>query len=213
MGNCLAGETCIFSHDPSYLVGKLTLDRARTPPVRAATFSLQDHESFPALGSVRPSTPDMHPTLSLTPPLSGLRPGFDAVLSRARPGSRHAALVPKDTAAPSLDDPVAFPQLGAAAKQAKKHHGKRGAHHGAHDYSTVVAATPSHARDLRPDSRPMHRHGSWSNLRADHSANTTVPPPKNLPWLEAGEKTNKAYIKARTEALRHYGMRNRFLQK
>ena len=35
MGNCLAGDTCIFSHDPSHFVSRLALEESSTPPLQA----------------------------------------------------------------------------------------------------------------------------------------------------------------------------------
>ncbi|EMR62293.1 putative ccch zinc finger and smr domain containing protein [Eutypa lata UCREL1] len=36
--------------------------------------------------------------------------------------------------------------------------------------------------------------------------------PKHIPWLETGDKANKGYLKARQEAIKHGGLRNKFLQ-
>jgi hypothetical protein len=40
-----------------------------------------------------------------------------------------------------------------------------------------------------------------------------IPPPSYIPWLQTGgSRANKAYLKLRQEALRHGGLRNKFLQ-
>jgi hypothetical protein len=39
-----------------------------------------------------------------------------------------------------------------------------------------------------------------------------IPAPEHIPWLETGESANRAYLKARAEAFKHGGLRNKFLQ-
>ena len=63
MGNCLAGDTCIFSHDPSTLVNRLSVDDpasqghgllSTTTGMHASadsSFQVQDHNMFPSLQS------------------------------------------------------------------------------------------------------------------------------------------------------------------
>ncbi|KAK4043639.1 hypothetical protein C8A01DRAFT_12823 [Parachaetomium inaequale] len=222
-GNCLAGSTCIFSHDPAHLVNRLHIDGSGTPPLQHATVNLQDYSNFPAL---QPGTPEQifaaaanYPALGVTPP-----PGFKAHHAypdrpRSRPGSRHQQ---KDNtqSAPSPDDADAFPSLGAAiAKQGKKHHGKRGGHgHGPKEnfapstLADIVKMSPSPAPAT--PSRRVPRNGSSTNVRngENSAAAQAIPNPKHIPWLETGEKANKAYLKARQEAIKHGGLRNKFLQ-
>ncbi|KAL2136031.1 hypothetical protein VTI74DRAFT_5767 [Chaetomium olivicolor] len=223
-GNCLAGSTCIFSHDPSHLVNRLHIDGSGTPPTQHATVNLQDYSSFPAL---QPGTPEQifaatanYPALGVTPP-----PGFKMHHGypdrpRSRPGSRHQQ---KDNtqAAPSLDDADAFPSLGAAVvKQGKKHHGKRGGHgHGQKDnfapstLADIVKMSPSPTPSMQQNRR-VPRNGSSANIRngENSAAAQAIPNPKHIPWLETGERANKAYLKARQEAIKHGGLRNKFLQ-
>ena len=40
----------------------------------------------------------------------------------------------------------------------------------------------------------------------------SIPAPQDIPWLETGERANQAYLKARQEAFKHGGLRNKFLQ-
>jgi hypothetical protein len=44
------------------------------------------------------------------------------------------------------------------------------------------------------------------------SGNSSIPQPEQIPWLETGEAANKAYLKSRAEAIKHGGLRNKFLQ-
>ncbi|KAI5926819.1 hypothetical protein F4810DRAFT_490083 [Camillea tinctor] len=231
MGNCLAGETCIFSHDPAHLMNRLNVDGSSTPPPKNSTLQVQDMNSFPAL---RPGTPELNPYAAsfnysgstLTPP-PGLKPmhayaGSDRSQPRSRPGSRHQAK--EGLSAPSIDDNDAFPSLGSAAstKPSKKHHGKRGGHGHGHKEN----ATPSSLADIvkmspspgpgssRQDSKKIGRNGSATSIRngENSAAAQAIPMPKHIPWLETGDKANKGYLKARQEAIKHGGLRNKFLQ-
>lgn len=226
MGNCLAGATCIFSHDPAHLMNKLSVDENSTPPQK--NLSVQDLTSFPAL---RPTTPELNPfapsfsfsTNGLTPP-PGLRPQnlHANDRPRSRPNSRHQ---PRESlAAPAIDDNDAFPSLGSAsAKPSKKHHGKRGGHGHGHkenyapsSMADVVKMSPLPTPSLgKPDTKKIGRNGSSTNMRGgeNSAAAQAIPSPKHIPWLETGEKANKAYLKARQEAIRHGGLRNKFLQR
>ncbi|KIH91737.1 ccch zinc finger DNA-binding protein [Sporothrix brasiliensis 5110] len=141
-------------------------------------------------------------------------------------------------AAPSIDDTEAFPTLGSAVSSAravsgKKHHGKRGGQ-GHKDGATIGSGasapfTPSSLADIvkmspsptpeaslpRPATiRKLGRNGSMANMRNGETsaAAQAIPTPKHIPWLETGDRANKAYLKARQEAIKHGGLRNKFLQ-
>jgi hypothetical protein len=209
MGNCLAGDTCIFSHDPSHFMNRLALDGSSTPPLQTVqpNFQFQDYNAFPSLQATTPdqwgnsyqsSNSYNYPQMGFTPPsgLKGLQ-GYmsDSSNQRSRPNSRHQA---RDSApaAPSLDDTEAFPSLGAVAgKAGKKHHGKRGG--------------------LRQEMKKLGRNGSSTSIRNGENspAAQAIPSPQHVPWLETGEKANKAYLKARQDAIKHGGLRNKFLQR
>ncbi|KLU82058.1 CCCH zinc finger and SMR domain-containing protein [Magnaporthiopsis poae ATCC 64411] len=232
-GNCLAGATCIFSHDPVHLMNKLTVDGTSTPPSShkgALNIQLQDLNSFPSL---QPPTPEnmggltasnMYPSLGITPPpgFKILGVGGEISRPRSRPGSRHQQKEMAQ-AAPSLDDTEAFPSLGSASAKAagKKHHGKRGGH-GHHkenftpsSLADIVKMSPSpQPESSKLASRKMGRNGSSTNIRNGENSATAqaIPSPKHIPWLETGDKANKAYLKARQEAIKHGGLRNKFLQ-
>ncbi|EAQ92730.1 hypothetical protein CHGG_00965 [Chaetomium globosum CBS 148.51] len=140
-------------------------------------------------------------------------------ICKSRPGSRHQQ---KDNtqSAPSPDDADAFPSLGAAiVKQGKKHHGKRGGHgHGPKENFTpstladIVKMSPTPTPAV--PNRRAPRNGSSTNVRngENSAAAQAIPNPKHIPWLETGDKANKAYLKARQEAIKHGGLRNKFLQ-
>ncbi|SPN97118.1 related to nuclear WD protein PRL1 [Cephalotrichum gorgonifer] len=215
MGNCLAGDTCVFSHDPAQLVANLSLDGNHTPPSNSANLYVQDYSSFPTLHG---ASQDGYPPFSGSPSFGlsqspGLRPfhGGDS-RPRSRPGSRHQS---KDQA-PALDDNEAFPTLGAG-KPGKKHHGKRGGHGHKEAFvpgslADIVKMAPSPSPSPRGDKRPG-RNGSTGSKTGENSvAAQAIPSPKLIPWLETGERANKAYLKARQEAIKHGGLRNKFLQ-
>jgi hypothetical protein len=234
MGNCLAGDTCIFSHDPSHFMNRLALDGSSTPPLQNVqpNFQIQDYNNFPSL---QPPTPDQwgnayqttafnYPNLGFTPPagFKGVQ-GYasDSSNNRSRPTSRQARETP---AAPALDDTEAFPSLGAvAAKGGKKHHGKRGGHgHNTKESPApsslieVVKMAPSPGPGaLRQEGKKLGRNGSSSSIRngENSAAAQAIPSPQHVPWLETGDKANKAYLKARSDAIKHGGLRNKFLQR
>ncbi|KAH7035028.1 uncharacterized protein B0I36DRAFT_238291 [Microdochium trichocladiopsis] len=228
MGNCLAGETCIFSHDPSHLMNRLTLDVNGTPPTKSQNLQVQDLTSFPSL---RPRTPELNPNAAsftfsgstLTPP-PGLKPsnhyGGELVHNRSRPVSRQQSREPPS--APPIDDNEAFPSLGSASlKPSKKHHGKRGGHgHGPKEggmpgsLADIVRMSPSPLPSPRLETKKLVRNGSGIGLKSGENSATAlaIPMPKHIPWLETGERANKGYLKARQEAIKHGGLRNKFLQ-
>lgn len=241
-GNCLAGTTCVFSHDPTNLLSRLNIDGRNTPPPQIGV-QLHDYNAFSML---QPATPEQlpifpasgsYPAVGLTPPPGfKLTPGSgDISRPRSRPGSRqqiHRDNV-SNQAAPSIDDTDAFPSLGSASSKAagKKHHGKRGGH-GHHKENATGTFTPNSMADIvkmspspgpeavspsaaRQASRKLGRHGSSANLRNGENSATAqaIPTPKHIPWLETGDKANKAYLKSRQEAIKHGGLRNKFLQR
>ncbi|KAH8815085.1 hypothetical protein F5884DRAFT_163722 [Xylogone sp. PMI_703] len=235
MGNCLAGDTCIFSHDPSHFMNRLALDESSTPPLQnaQASFQFQDYNAYPALGgnpeqwsnSYQSNNSLSNYPQGFTPPPSFKAiQGYnsDASSQRSRPNSRHQTRDSGPTA-PSLDDTEAFPSLGAVAgKGGKKHHGKRGGHGHSHKDNTapssladVVKMSPSPGPGgARENKKVGSRNGSFANLRngENSAAAQAIPSPQHIPWLETGDKANKAYLKARQDAIKHGGLRNKFLQ-
>ncbi|POR32050.1 Polyadenylate-binding protein-interacting protein 7 [Tolypocladium paradoxum] len=230
MGSCLAGDTCIFSHDPSKFMNKLSLeDPGTTSSGNQGSLQLQDINLFPSLQQESPNYKGVYmgsPNLAA----AGLNPppgprhflGTESPRLRSRPGSRQQA---KDMtgSAPAMDDNEAFPSLGSAsAKQGKKHHGKRGGHGHGHkenlapsSLADIVKRMPSPAPGLsRPESRRSGHNGGAALVQNGENspAAQAIPSPKHIPWLETGERANKAYLKARQEAIKHGGLRNKFLQ-
>ncbi|EON97924.1 putative ccch zinc finger and smr domain containing protein [Phaeoacremonium minimum UCRPA7] len=108
------------------------------------------------------------------------------------------------------------------AKSGKKHHGKRGGHgHGPKETFTpssladIVKMSPSPGPgSSRQETRKLGRNGSSTSVRngENSAAAQAIPNPKHIPWLETGDKANKAYLKSRQEAIKHGGLRNKFLQ-
>jgi hypothetical protein len=217
-------------------MNRLALDGSSTPPLQNAqpTFQFQDYNAFPSLQS---STPDQwpssypnsnnytYPHIGFTPP-SAIKnmQGYtsDGSSQRSRPTSRHHTRE-STPAAPALDDTEAFPSLGAVAtKGGKKHHGKRGGHGHNHKESVpsslaeVVKMSSSQGSGaIRSDMKKLNRNGSSTSIRngENSAAAQAIPAPHHVPWLETGEKANKAYLKARQDAIKHGGLRNKFLQR
>ncbi|KAI6820325.1 hypothetical protein KC348_g10770 [Hortaea werneckii] len=143
--------------------------------------------------------------------------------SGSRPTSRHASrsVTPSQ---PNFQDDEAFPSLGSAAanKPGKRHHGKRGGH-GHHNNSNLPPTPGSLADVVRmspspgPAAREAMRRGlrnnrSFTASRENSSAAMAIPAPTDIPWLDTGTGINAAYMKARQEAFKHGGLRNKFLQ-
>ncbi|GIZ43571.1 hypothetical protein CKM354_000679100 [Cercospora kikuchii] len=161
----------------------------------------------------------------------GLFPNFVPTGPRqSRPGSRHSQRSHSNRtgtpgAQPNFQDDEAFPTLGSAASKpvGKRHHGKRGGH-GHHNHgqpvqqpgslADVVRMSPSpsplNARDAMR--RGLKNNRSFTATRENSAAAMAIPAPKEIPWLETGDKINQAYMKARQEAFKHGGLRNKFLQ-
>jgi len=217
-------------------MARMRLEGAATPLQHAhANFQIQDYEAFPtlhaqlqsaghlynlpmtgvdwnafeqqngSLGAVAPP-PGLNPLASYTPSVSSR--------SQSRPVSRHTSRAPTPSI-PSVDDNEAFPSLGSAAtvKGGKKHHGKRGGHGHAHKES------PSSLADLvrmSPSPGPAQLRKDFQKARGfnreNGPANLAIPSPEHIPWLATGDSANKAYLKARGEAIKHGGLRNKFLQ-
>lgn len=234
-GNCLAGTTCAFSHDPSSLMARMVISDASTPPLQAAVpnFQMQDYETFPMLQAGSGWNPQnagvegisleqlyglttsgaKHPPPGLSP-FPHFSPG-NMSRSNSRPGSRQhsRATTPSILA---VDDNEAFPSLGSAvaAKSGKRHHGKRGGHghnkEQPNNLADVVRMSPSPApAQLR---KPLRSAKSFNGSRENSAAAQAIPAPQHIPWLDTGEKANKAYLQARTEAFKHGSLRNKFLQ-
>ncbi|KAK8163014.1 hypothetical protein BKA80DRAFT_274282 [Phyllosticta citrichinensis] len=235
-GNCLAGETCLFSHDPASLLSKMSLEGSATPPAQP-NFQVQDYEAFPSLQQTSQASMSQYLHLKdsgleqyynvsgvATPP-PGLSPFPTFTPSSARSHSRPSSSRQvshsraSTPSAPAADDPEAFPSLAsaAAAKSGKRHHGKRGGHgHGSKETSQpntlaeVVRMSPSPA-PTQPR-KGLRTAKSFNGSRENSAAAQAIPPPEHIPWLETGEAANKAYLKARQEAFKHGGLRNKFLQ-
>lgn len=236
MGNCLAGDGCPFSHDPSALISNLSVSSNSRPasPAPSSLFQVDSHSDafpplsstgvedqwsnqynsrYPVLGSqAKAIPPGLHPGM-------GRRNGSMTHLGRpsSRPTSRHQNRPELNPTALSVDDPDAFPTLAAvSAKNAgKKHHGKRGTHNG------VKETVPSSLADvvrMSPSPGPYKGKNAPKNTketkgRENSAAALAIPAPQNIPWLETGARANQQYIKYRTEAIRHGTVRNKFLQR
>lgn len=228
----------MFSHDPSALMARMVISDASTPPLQAAApnFQMQDYDSFPTLHPTGSSawTPQLaaaetasleqlygltggakHPPPGLSP-FPNFTPG-NMSRPQSRPSSRQHSRATTPSV-PAVDDNEAFPSLGsaAAAKSGKRHHGKRGGHghnkeHAApNNLADVIRMSPSPApAQLRKGLRPAK---SFNGSRENSTAAQAIAAPQHIPWLETGDRANKAYMQARHEAFKHGSLRNKFLQ-
>ena len=240
MGNCLAGDTCVFSHDPTNLVANLNLGASDSAVEQGAngqpSFQVQDYDAFPILQSTAANqwaqnqmNGYMFAGANGRAILSNSALGGGSNLANvsssprshgSRPTSRHSSRATTPSI-PAVDDTDAFPTLGSASvKSAKRHHGKRGGH-GHSNHNAKENATSSLADVVRMSPTPVPgllRKGlvksrSYTGSRENSAAANAIPPPEHIPWLETGDKANQAYIKARQDAFKHGGLRNKFLQR
>lgn len=230
MGNCLAGDGCPFSHDPSALVANLSVEDAGQPGA-GPSFQIENvSDAFPPLQT----GPDQwtnqyggkYPThlsafagnkgfphsMQFVP---GKRNGSMNSNSRphSRPNSRHQHRELNLTA-PSVDDPDAFPTLAAVGAKNKKHGKRRDNQHKEtvpSSLADVVRMSPSPAAGKGKSSSKNNKDSSKG--RENSAAAQAIPAPQNIPWLETGMRINQQYIKYRTEAIRHGTVRNKFLQR
>jgi len=237
-GNCLAGETCLFSHDPSALMARMAVSDVATPPLQSQipNFQMSDYE-FPTVHSGGGSpfgTPQIHTanattleqlyglTGGATRPPPGLSP-YPVFTPGSRPQSRTGSRQTSRAPTPSVlavDDNEMFPSLGsaAAAKMGKRHHGKRGGHGHKENAVTpnnladVVRMSPAPA-PATPVRKGLRTAKSFNGTRENSAAAQAIPAPQHIPWLDTGERGNQAYLKARAEAFKHGSLRNKFLQR
>ncbi|KAF1989660.1 hypothetical protein K402DRAFT_418384 [Aulographum hederae CBS 113979] len=239
-GNCLAGDTCMFSHDPKNLMERMTIEDASTPPLNHVqpSFQVQDYEAFPSLQGSNPQNwPTFYPSSVDPTPLEKLYgttgvvsppPGFHinqhpglgsnpSSRPQSRPSSRHASRAPTPSF-PAVNDDNDFPTLDSAAavRGGKRHHGKRG--HGHHKDNSGPSTFADRLRMASPSPSPsplrkgIKTNRSFQGSRENSAAAMAIPQPTEVPWLETGDSMNKAYMKARQEAFKHGGARNKFLQ-
>ncbi|KAL9127307.1 MAG: hypothetical protein Q9217_003794 [Psora testacea] len=217
--------------------GTISTPQAQLHP----SFQVQDHDTFPALQSAAqitfPASPPpqnqaykyasssgssgfmgsprrhFEPRVST---MSGQSSSYNSTGSR--PTSRQRSPPPSQrSSTPAVDDTEAFPSLGAAgSKVTKKHHGKRGGH--GHSHNSNKENLPNSLADvvrMSPGPTPgLLRKGlaKNKNYTSTSPAASLIPAPQHVPWLETGAKANHEYLKARQDAFKHGGLRNKFLQ-
>lgn len=200
-----------------------------SPPqgIAQAEYQLQDYSSFPSLsGNTHAQSPGIESPLRnlyasssgiAPPPGFSTRPALAPEFIPSRPQSRPTSSKGFGT---SVDEGEAFPSLGSAALRAgRKHHGKRGHGHGHKEKDSgpglladVVRMAPAPSPVQSPR-RSLRRPGSYTGTRENSATSQAIPAPEHIPWLETGDRANKAYLKARQEAIKHGSSRNKFLQR
>lgn len=203
-----------------------------TPPIDLLQPNLSDFNSFPSLQSdASQQTNNFESTLrsmysssdSIAPPPGftsrhALAPDFVPGQQHSRPSSGHRSTAGSITDLGG-DESEAFPTLGSAALRGpKKHHGKRGHGHSHREkdmtssLADVIRMSPS-PNTMNSPRRALKPRQSYTESRENSAAAQSIPGPERIPWLETGEKANRDYLKARAEAIKHGGARNKFLQR
>lgn len=200
---------------------------AMTPPLETANYN-----AFPSLGSPQLGSPIQESSLrnlyakhdTIAPPPGirsrpALAPEFVPSRPQSRPSSRHRSPAPRSSSFSNTDPEEAFPSLAAAGLRGpRKHHGKRGHGHGHREKELAQSSLADVVRMApvpTPQSprRTLRGRGSYTGSRENGAAALAIPAPEKIPWLETGDRANRAYLKARQEAIRHGGARNKFLQR
>lgn len=185
---------------------------------------IQDYSSFPTLQGSETSLRSLYAANPNVAPPPGFtsRPALapEFFPSRPQPQATSRQQISTVSSKFTSDDSEAFPTLGSAAgKGGKKHHGKRGHGHSHRDkengpssLAELVRASPSPSVQQSPKSN-LKPKASYVSSRENSAAAQGIPAPQQIPWLETGDRVNKAYMKARQEAIKHGGARNKFLQR
>ncbi|KAF8456236.1 hypothetical protein BGX38DRAFT_1087566 [Terfezia claveryi] len=204
MGSCLAGDTCIFSHDPSISLSKLGPSAGTSTPPAQVHF--HDPSAFPSLTGEQWTS--SHP---VSPP-----PGFKTLIL-SRPASRQQNRDMLHTGVPQVDDTEAFPSLSSATKPKKNARRNHNVHTG---QSSPIPTGPSSLADVVRMGSPSPAGKRFTavpisspNMKNKRvQAVNSIPPPTQIPWLETGNPLNKSYLKHRGIAIKHGGLRNKYLQ-
>lgn len=225
MGNCLAGDTCVFSHDPSALMANLNMSNSQSAADSGdsmqPSLQVQDFDSSPRLSATATS---WSPGSGLGNSTAGAARGHGlgsqfATGASARQWSSRPSSRPSSRSAtpsiPSVDDNEAFPALSAGGlKATRKHHGKRGGQgHSSNPKEIIPEARLSPVPSPSLLRRGLIKSRTYGNPREHHPTAIAIPAPVNVPWLDMGDGANHAYIKARQDAFKHGGLRNKFLQR
>lgn len=182
-------------------------------------FSLSDYSSFPSLSGSGDAAAKTETTAAMMARNPALAPEFVPGRSQPRQISRHQSPAAKLNRLSGSDDSEAFPSLGAAAalRGPKKHHGKRGHGHGHKDKEAGSSGSLAEIVRSNPGAGQAAKRGTkakaFSESRENSAAAQAIIAPQRIPWLETGDRANKDYLKARQEAIRHGGARNKFLQR
>ncbi|CAN9442931.1 unnamed protein product [Alternaria alternata] len=174
-GNCLAGDTCLFSHDPSALMARMAVSDVQTPPI--PNFQMSDYESPTLHYNGSPlGTPSITSTATSLEQLYGLTRGGP---TRPPPGlSPFANFTPGGGSRPQSRTGSS----AAAAKTGKRHHGKRGGHghrkdaRGPNNPADVVRMSPVPA-PVTPVRKGLRPTKSFTGSRENSVAAQAIPAP------------------------------------
>lgn len=225
----------MFSHDPAGLINNLNIENGKpssgsSPASNSRpNFQIQDYTEFPSLQPGQTNWNHNHLPVYQYSGSHGSHGGKIHAMGSphltsasprsygSRPTSRHSSRAGTPFYS-GADDTEAFPSLIAAGKGPKKQHGKRG-HTPNPSAKENTPISLADAIRMSPSPAPamlrkgLTRSRSYVGNPENSAASQAIAAPEQIPWLETGDKLNLAYAKARQEAFKHGGMRNKFLQR
>ena len=172
--------------------------------------------TIPANGQFPTFTPMSHQRARNGQMQSGSRPHSRPT---SRPTSRHQQRSESHLFTPAVDDTDAFPSLTSLNnKRSSKHHGQRARHSTNNLVEKEGYGSPSEPVRISPSPVPSHRKVEVARKvrpigMPENAAAQQIAEPRRVPWLETGPYANQQYLKHRQDAIKHGGVRNKFLQR
>ena len=222
-GSCLAGESCVFSHDPALAIEQMNLGQPALTPGSKLNPNVSDFSYFPSLPTPATGEPAVNSLLiprhaaeaSNFVPVNASDSGSPRSLPRSRLSGNASAFQPRSRpesrqASGQLNegDVEEFPSLAAAAAARRIRNSRRSSQNALNrprNLADIVRhSTADDNNEVSPSSESHHIRSS-ENTRQ-------IAAPTHIPWLETGSEANRAYLNARAAAMKHASLRNRFLQ-
>lgn len=222
-GSCLAGDSCMFSHDPTLAMEQMSLGQQVVSPGSKLNPNVSSFTYFPSLPA--PSTRDQSSLQSSIPrhaaeasefvPSNPSESGSPRIEARLRLSGNASAFQPRSRiesqpASGGRDNKVVdeFPSLAAAAAARRARNSRRGSQNATSKPRNLAdIVRTSTADDSSNPHQKTESHGGHTIRASGH-----IPAPSRIPWLDTGSEANRAYLSARAEAIKHATVRNRFLQ-